>query len=47
MNLTISETILVEVKVYVAKSNVASLKTSDMVKLKVGDHTKYHKSQEL
>ena len=45
-NLTIrfntSETIFVEVKVYVAKSNVSSSKTWDMVTLKFGEHNKYH-----
>ena len=29
-------------KVYVAKSNVSSSKTWDMVTLKVGDHNWYH-----
>ena len=45
-NLTIrfikSETIFVEVTVYVAKGNVSSSKTWDMVTLKVADHKKYH-----
>ena len=46
-NLTIrsstSEKIFVEVKVCVAKINVSSSKTWDMVTLKVADKDKYHK----
>ena len=37
-----SETIFVQVTVYVAKGNVSSSKTWDMVTLKVADHNKYH-----
>ena len=41
IRLSTSETIFVEVKVYVAKSSVSSSKTWDIVTLKVDDHNEY------